>query len=78
MANCKPGNPFYDMRRAPGIPQRWTAVVWYRTDAGLVDVEHQIEELDMLHDLIENGPDFHTVDRIEVRHTNNPCPTENY
>ena len=76
MADCKRGNPFYDMERSPSVPPRWTAVVWYRTDAGLVDVEHLIEELDMLHDLVESGPDFHTIDRIEIRHTKNPCPTE--
>lgn len=36
----KRGNPFYDMPRAKGVPPRWTATVYYRTDAGLVDVEH--------------------------------------
>lgn len=64
------------MPRAAGIPPRWTAVVWYRTDAGLVDVEHEIEELDMLHGLVESGPDFHTIDRIEIRHTANHSPNE--
>lgn len=63
----KPGNPFYDMGRSPGIPPRWTATVWYRTDAGIIDVEHTFEELDMLHDLVENGPSFFAIDRIEVR-----------
>jgi hypothetical protein len=76
MRGPRSGDAFYDMPRAPGVPERWTAVVWYRTDAGLIDVEHQIEELDMLHDLVESGPDFHTIDRIEIRHTENPCPTE--
>lgn len=59
------------MPRAKGVPPRWTATVYYRTDAGLVDVEHLIEELDMLHDLVERGPDFHTIERIEIRHTQN-------
>lgn len=67
----KPSNPFYDMQRAPGVPPRWTATVWYRTDAGVVDVEHHIEELDMLHQIVERGPDFYTIDRIEIRHTEN-------
>lgn len=30
-----------------------------------------IEELDMLHELVERGPDFHTIERIEIRHTQN-------
>ncbi len=64
----------YNMPRAPGVPKRWTAIVYYRTDAGLIDVEHQIEELDMLHMLIERGPDFYAIDRIEIRHTSNPTP----
>ncbi len=66
---------FYNMRRAPGVPKRWTAIAWYRTDAGLVDVEYQVEELDELHMLIERGPDFHALERIEIRHTSNPQPT---
>lgn len=66
---------FYDMPRADGELPRWTATVWYRTDEGLIDVEHVFEELDMLHNLIERGPDFYAIERIEVRHTKNPTPT---
>jgi hypothetical protein len=64
---CNPRNPFYNMRRAVGVPPRWSAVVYYRTPDGLLDVEHVIEELDMLQDLIERGPDFNTIDRVEIR-----------
>lgn len=46
---------------------RWMATVWYRTDAGVIDVEHTFEELSDLHDLIEAGPDFYAIDRIEIR-----------
>ena len=63
------GDPFYNMPKAEGVPPRWTATIWYRTDAGIVDVEHAFEELDMLHDLVECGPDFYTIDRIEIRAT---------
>lgn len=62
-------HPLYDMDRAHGEPPRWTATAWYRSEVGLVDVEHQIEELDMLHGLIESGPDWNTLDRIEIRLT---------
>lgn len=67
-------NQFYNMHRADGVPPRWTATVYYRTDAGMIDVEHQFEELNMLHDLIERGPDFYAIDRIEIRHTKNTTP----
>lgn len=67
-------NPFYNMNRAPGVPARWTAVIYYRTELGLIDVEHQIEELDMLHTAVEQGPDFYAIDRIEIRHTKNDTP----
>ncbi len=64
----------YNMPRADGVPPRWTAIAWYRTDAGLIDVEHCFEELDMLHMLIERGPDFYAIDRIEIRLTSNQEP----
>ena len=54
---------------------RWTATVWYRTDAGLIDVVHTFQEMDMLHAIIERGPDFYAIDRIEIVHTRNPTPT---
>lgn len=62
------------MKRADGVPMRWTATIWYRTDAGLIDVVHTFEELDMLHTLIERSPNFYAIDHIEIRHTNNPEP----
>jgi hypothetical protein len=63
----KKGDPLYDMRREPGTPPRWVAVIYYRTDAGLVDVQHEFEELDMLHSIVERGPSFYAIDRIEIR-----------
>lgn len=47
-------------------PTRWKAVAEYRSRAGIVDVEHAIEELDELHDLIERGPDWNTLIKITV------------
>lgn len=66
---CRKGHWLYDAPRAKGEPPRWTAVIHYRTDAGPVDVEHQFEEMDMLHDIVERGPCWSTIDRIEVRLT---------
>lgn len=64
----------YNMPRKPGSPPRWTATVWYRSIKGLIDVEHQFEELDMLHMLIERGPNFYAIDRIEIRLLRNDMP----
>ena len=43
---------------------RWTATVIYRSDAGPLEVKHDIEELYELHPLIELGPSFHAIERI--------------
>jgi len=45
---------------------RWIATVFYRTELGLIDVDHDIVELDELADLIECGPDWNTIDRVEI------------
>src|SRR5208337_2247042 len=48
--------------------KRWVAVIWYRTDAGLIDVEHEMEELGELQEIVEHGPNWYALDRIEIRH----------
>ena len=53
------------MTRKPPIP-RWHVVVRYNADAGPVEVEYDIEELDELHALIERGPDWNTLVDIKV------------
>lgn len=52
---------------------RWHATIVYRSNAGLVPVEHDIEEIFDLHDLVEHGPDWDTIaeirlERIKPRH----------
>ena len=47
---------------------RWHAIVFYRTDAGLIEVEHDYDEIGDLHDFIEKGPSFCCIDRIEIRY----------
>jgi hypothetical protein len=47
-------------------PSRWHATIYYRSDTGGVDVEHDIEELEDLHDIVERGPDWNTIDKIVV------------
>lgn len=46
---------------------RWKMTVWYRTDAGLIDVDMDIDELVEVDHLIEAGPSFYAIDRIEIR-----------
>jgi hypothetical protein len=46
---------------------RWIATIYYLSDAGIVDVDHDFEEIEELHDIVERGPDWHTIDRIVVR-----------
>lgn len=53
---------------------RWTATVHYRTDNGPLDVTHLIEELEDLHDLVEAGPNFYAIDRIEIVLTDQSYP----
>lgn len=55
-------------------PRRWVATCFYRTENGLIDVDHAIEELEEIHDLVEGGPDWHTLDRIEIRLRKNDTP----
>ena len=45
---------------------RWQASVIYRTDQGPVDVVRDIEEIEDLHDLVEAGPHFDTVQEIRI------------
>lgn len=49
---------------------RWHAVAYYRTANGQLDVHHDLEELAELHDRIERGPHWDTVERIEVFRVN--------
>jgi hypothetical protein len=44
--------------------------VRYRSENGTPEVEHDLEELGELHDLIELGPHWDTIARIEVLRVN--------
>jgi hypothetical protein len=55
---------------APSTLARWKATVWYRTEAGLLDVEMLLDELHDLHDRIEQGPHWDTIASIVVERMN--------
>lgn len=46
--------------------KRWKATVLYRTESGICDVHHDIEELEELQDLIERGPNWDTIESITI------------
>lgn len=45
---------------------RWKAVLEYRTEHGIVDIEHGLEELDELQDIVERGPDWNSLVKITI------------
>lgn len=45
---------------------RWRATVYYRTARGTVDVSHDLSELADLHNLVERGPHWDTIERVEI------------
>lgn len=46
--------------------RRWLAEITYRTESGPNVVPHDLEELDELHDLVERGPHWDTIDMIQI------------
>ncbi len=53
---------------------RWKATIYYRSDdLGFVDVEHGIEELEELQDIVERGPDWNAIDKIVVTLDRKAC-----
>ena len=56
-----PDDPYWE--RVP----RWRAVIHYRSKNGLIDLEHFFEELAELHDIVERGPSFCAIEKVEIR-----------
>lgn len=46
--------------------KRWKASLFYKHDEGLEEVTHEFEELSQLHDLVEQGPAWWTIDHIHT------------
>lgn len=46
---------------------RWIATVYYSTDNGLVDVDHDLVELEEIHGYVEAGPHWDAIDHIIIR-----------
>jgi hypothetical protein len=45
---------------------RWLIEIDYRTENGNITVDHHVEELEDLHDVVERGPDWNTIEEIRV------------
>lgn len=45
---------------------RWIATITYSGDNGLQFVKAHFEELEDLHDIVEKGPDWNAIERIEI------------
>ncbi len=53
--------------------------ITYRSENGPIDVDHYIEELDEIHDLVERGPNWDTISEIRIvkaEHAYNPITLE--
>lgn len=48
---------------------RWSAVIYYRTEQGVIDVQHDMEEIHELQDIVENGPHWDTIHLITIVRT---------
>lgn len=46
--------------------KRWHAIIVYWSDNGAVTVEHDIEEIEDLHDIVERGPTFYSIQSILI------------
>ena len=47
-------------------PLRWLAIVTYRTNIGPSEVYHAFQEIFDLHDIIEAGPSWFAIEKIEI------------
>lgn len=54
---------------------RWKATIFYRSENGPVDVEHELDEVGDIHDVVEKGPHWDTIERIEIFRINH-CDSE--
>lgn len=55
-------------------PGRWMAEVFYRS--GRAPAVHVFEEIEDLDELVEQGPDWHTIEQIVIT-LNRPVPGHN-
>lgn len=55
----------FKTQEAPTV-KRWAVLIYYRTKDGESLILHELEELSDLHEIVEAGPHFDTIARINV------------
>jgi hypothetical protein len=45
---------------------RWLVTIHFRVNDGILLVDHAVEEIEDLQDIVERGPDWNTIDKIEI------------
>jgi hypothetical protein len=58
---------FGNRKAKPMTDARWLATINYITDAGVLPVEHDIEELGEIEEIVEHGPDWSAIESIVIR-----------
>jgi hypothetical protein len=46
---------------------RWLVTINYITNTGVPPVEHDVEELGEIEEIVERGPDWNTIESIVIR-----------
>ncbi|MBO6755777.1 MAG: hypothetical protein JJ902_05590 [Roseibium sp.] len=49
---------------------RWKATIYYRTDNGTIDIRHILDELADIHEYVERGPHWDTIERVVIERIN--------
>ena len=50
----------------PIVLHRWKAVITYRSDTSYIKRNVSFEEIEELHDIVEKGPNFYTIESIVI------------
>lgn len=45
---------------------RWIVEIDYASSNGTVTVDHHIEELEEIHNLVERGPDWNSIEQVRI------------
>lgn len=46
---------------------RWSGIITYLTNNGPLSAEYSFDEIEDLHDIVERGPNFYTIESIVVK-----------
>lgn len=48
------------------VAMRWQVTIWYRSKLGTIDVQYAVEEISDVDGIVEAGPDWNTIEKIEI------------